>query len=93
MTTNPARAARPASALAAAAAPLRAVALLFLTAWRTLRQRYEQQLAAERLMAMTDAQLKDIGLYRSDIPAAVAGRLDSRLGRRWPGHWRTTLDL
>ncbi len=43
--------------------------------WRAMAAAYQRRLALRQLQAMDDALLKDIGLSRSQIAAAVDGRL------------------
>ena len=51
---------------------LRALAGKLWSAWKARAERRE---AAEYLYRLTDYELADIGLTRTDIPAAVAGRM------------------
>lgn len=44
--------------------------------WAALTAWNERRRAIGHLMAMHDAQLRDIGIDRSDVEAAVRGRLD-----------------
>jgi uncharacterized protein YjiS (DUF1127 family) len=58
--------------------------LLFATLKRRLDARLaarERKPAIDRLSAMSDRELKDIGLHRSEILAAVTGRI--QVGRYW----------
>ena len=42
--------------------------------WRRLRRHHEAGIAGQRLAALDDHLLRDIGLDRADIAAAVRGR-------------------
>lgn len=46
-----------------------------------IRRHFDEQRAVEQLESMTDRQLRDIGLYRSEIRSAVRG-IDQDITRR-----------
>lgn len=47
-------------------------------------ERRLERLAISQLLSMSDRELKDIGLTRSAIPGAVAGKAVARRVHPWP---------
>jgi uncharacterized protein YjiS (DUF1127 family) len=58
---------------AALARPVRRAAAAVAAAWRVLEAWYERRQAIRELSALDDRSLRDIGLNRSQIEAAVSG--------------------
>jgi uncharacterized protein YjiS (DUF1127 family) len=62
-----------------------ALVRLVMTFLAESRRRRQRAAAIRKLRAWDDRMLKDIGLTRGEIIAAVDGRLDRRQLRRWDG--------
>lgn len=50
--------------------------------WQAMRYRQHQRRAVQHLSGMTEQQLRDIGIYRSEIESAVYGRDAARVHHR-----------